>query len=139
MTSRRIFKWCLVGAALIIGGVALYFLALYLAASTALGATARAMWIAYCAQLVLLAAVLLNAAAHPRRISRQVVGVLALMPTLSTVMLFWFAASRAGGLLLGVAAALMLVAALTWPIGAADDEAPIASQALRFPGGPRAP
>ena len=85
MTSRRIFKWCLVGAALIIGGVALY------------------------------------------------------MPTLSTVMLFWFAASRAGGLLLGVAAALMLVAALTWPIGAADDEAPIASQALRFPGGPRAP
>ncbi|MGE3666952.1 MAG: hypothetical protein AB7G51_10070 [Steroidobacteraceae bacterium] len=136
---QRIFKWCLVGAALVIGGVAMYFLALYLAASTALGATARAMWIAYCAQLGLLAAVLLYAAANPRGISRQVVVVLALMPMLGTMLLFWFAASRAGGYALGVAAALMLVAVITWPVGTANDTVPTSPQAIRFPGGPRAP
>ena len=139
MISQRLCKWSLVGAALIIGGVALYFLALYLAASTALGAIARAMWIAYCTQLGLLAAVLLYAAAHPHGISRQIVVVLALMPMLSTVMVFWFAASRTGGISLGIAAVLMLVAAITWPVGAARDAAPTGVQALRFPGGPRAP
>ena len=96
MISQRIFKWCMVGAALILAGVGIYFLAMYVAASTALGAIARAMWIAYCTQLGLLAAVLVYAAAHPRGISRQVVTVLAFMPMMSTVMLFWFAASRAG-------------------------------------------
>jgi hypothetical protein len=137
--AQRIFKVCMVGAALIIGAVAVYFLALYLAASTALGATARAMWLAHCAQLGLLAAVLLYAAVHPRGISRQVVTVLALMPMLGTVMLFWFAASRAGGIALGVAAALMLIAAFTWPTRSADGETPPGAQAIRFPGGPRAP
>ncbi len=139
MISRRIFKWCMAGAALIIAGVAVYFLVLYVAASTALGDIARAMWIAFCMQLALLAAVLLYAAAHPRAISRQIVAVLAFMPMLSTLMLFWFAASRAGGLALGIAAALMLMAAFTWPTTLDDGEAPPSAQALRFPGGPRAP
>ncbi len=129
----------MVGAALVIGGVAAYFLVQYLAVSTALGATARAMWLAHCAQLGLLAAVLLYAAAHPHGISRQIVTVLALMPMLGTVMLFWFAASRAGALALGVAAALMLVAALTWPVRSTAAEAPPGAQAFRYPGGPRAP
>lgn len=139
MISQRIFRWCMVGAALIITGVALYFLALYVGASMGLGAIARAMWIAHCSQLGLLAAVLFYAAAHPRGISRQIVTVLALMPMLSTVMLFWFAASRAGGLALGIAAALMLIAAFTWPTRDAGGAAPPAAQAIRFPGGPRAP
>lgn len=139
MISQRIFKWCMVGAALILAGVGIYFLAMYVAASAALGAIARAMWIAYCTQLGLLAAVLVYAAAHPRGISRQVVTVLAFMPMMSTVMLFWFAASRAGAILLGISAVLMLLAALTWPARSAGGEAPPSAQALRFPGGPRAP
>lgn len=139
MISQRIFKWCMVGAALILAGVGIYFLAMYVAASAALGAIARAMWIAYCTQLGLLAAVLVYAAAHPRGISRQVVTVLAFMPMMSTVMLFWFAASRAGAILLGISAVLMLMAALTWPARIAGGEAPPSAQALRFPGGPRAP
>ena len=139
MISQRIFKWCMVGAALILAGVGIYFLAMYVAASAALGAIARAMWIAYCTQLGLLAAVLVYAAAHPRGISRQIVTVLAFMPMMSTVMLFWFAASRAGAILLGISAVLMLMAALTWPARSAGGEAPPSAQALRFPGGPRAP
>lgn len=139
MIAQRIFRWCMVGAALIIAGVGAYFLVLYLAASAALGAIARAMWIAHCTQLGLLAAVLLYAAAHPHSISRQFVTVLAFMPMLGTVMLFWFSASRAGGLALGLAAALMLIAALTWPTRVASDETAPGPQAIRLPGGPRAP
>lgn len=147
MSSPRIFRWCVVGAALIVAGVALYFGATYLAASIAIGSSGlepfyqqsvRAMWIGFCSQLALLAAVLLYAAAYPRTVSRQFVTVLALMPMLSTVMLFWFAASRLGGLALGIAAALMLIAAFTWP--ARDTgELPVGAQVVRLPGGPRAP
>lgn len=124
MSSRAIFRWCMVGAALIIGGVALYFLMAYVTAAIAIANSglkpfyqqaARAMWIGYCAQLGVLAAVLLYAAAVPRGISRQAVIVLALMPAISTVNLFWSAASRAGAVCLGIAAALMVVGALFWP------------------------
>lgn len=147
MSSPRVFRWCVVGAALIVAGVALYFGGTYIAASIAIGSSGlepfyqqavRAMWIGFCSQLALLAAVLLYAAAYPRTVSRQFVTVLALMPMLSTVMLFWFAASRIGGIALGIAAALMLVAAFTWPARGAGD-ASVGAQAVRFPGGPRAP
>jgi len=149
MNGRRIFRWCMVGAALIIGGVAIYFAFAYVATSIALGnsglkpfyqQSVRAMWLAFCAQLGLLAIVLLYVAARPRGISRQMVTVLAFMPMLSTVMLFWSAASRVGGVLLGVAALLMLVAAFTWPTTPSDAEAAIESQPpVRSPGGPRGP
>ena len=133
-------------ARLIVAGVALYFSVTYVAASIAIGSglepfyqqSVRAMWIGFCSQLALLAAVLLYAAAYPRTVSRQFVTVLALMPMLSTVMLFWFAASRLGGLALGIAAALMLIAAFTWPARGAGEPA-VGAQVVRLPGGPRAP
>src|SRR5690606_1192459 len=77
MNGRRVFRWCMVGAALIIGGVAVYFAFAYVATSIAVGnsglkpfyqQSVRAMWLAFCAQLGLLAIVLLYAAAHPRGI-----------------------------------------------------------------------
>lgn len=149
MNGRRIFRGCMVGAALIIGGVAIYFVFAYLATSIAVGNSGlkpfyqqslRAMWLAFCAQLGLLAVVLLYAAGRPRGISRQMVTVLAFMPMLSTVMLFWFAASRVGGAFLGAAALLMLIAAFAWPTDPTDEEAAVESQTLvRSPGGPRGP
>lgn len=147
MIGRRIFRGCMVGAALVIGGVAIYFAFAYVATSIAVGSSGlkpfyqqsvRAMWLAFCAQLGLLAVVLLYAAGRPRGISRQMVTVLALMPMLSTVMLFWFAASRIGGLFLGIAALLMLIAAFAWPTAPTEVEAAIGLQPpVRSPGGPR--
>ena len=71
---------------------------------------------------------LLYAAGRPRSISRQMVTVLAFMPMLSTLLLFWSAASRVGGALLGAAALLMLVAAFAWPARPVDAEAATLSQ-----------
>lgn len=132
MNGQRIFRWCMIGAALIIGGVAIYFTFAYVATSIAIGSSGlkpfyqqsvRAMWLAFCAQLGLLAVVLLYAAGRPRSISRQMVTVLAFMPMLSTLLLFWSAASRVGGALLGAAALLMLIAAFAWPARPVDAEA----------------
>ncbi|MBV6422861.1 MAG: hypothetical protein NAOJABEB_00647 [Steroidobacteraceae bacterium] len=145
--SQRVFRWCTVGAALIVAGAAVYFLATYIAASIAIGSSGlepfyqqsvRAMWLGFCAQLGLLALVMLYAAAYPRSVSRQFVLVLALMPLLSTVLLFSFAASRIGAWALAAAAVLMLAAASTWPARTPDDTS-LGAQAVRFPGGPRAP
>lgn len=133
MSSRVIFRWCMVGAALIIGGVALYFIFAYVTAAIAIANSglkpfyqqvARAMWVGYCAQLGVLAAVLLYAAMTPRGISRQVVIVLSLMPMISTVNLFWSAASRAGAVSLAIAAVLMLIGALFWPRAALPVSSP---------------
>lgn len=140
--AQRLFRWCMVGAALIIAGVASYFAVAYVTASIAVGnsglkifyqESVRAMWLGFCAQLGLLAAVLLYAAARPRGISRQMLIVLAFMPMMSTVMLFWFAASRLGGFFLGLAALLMLVAAFAWPTRFDAAGEPVSAQA---PGSP---
>jgi hypothetical protein len=132
-TGNTIFRWCMLGAAFIVAGVAAYFLANYVTASIAIrnsGLRAfyqdsvRAMWLAYVLQLALLAVMLFFAALRPESISRSAVIILSLMPIGSTALLFFFASSRLGAVLLGVGAVLGLVGALLWPTRALPDQVP---------------
>lgn len=125
---ERFFRWCMFGAALIIGGVVIYFFSAYMVGlSIALSnsglrpfyqESVRAMWLAFCAQLAILSIILLIAAFNPRGLSRRFVSLLAVMPLLAALLLFTFSAgsvSSYGGIPLMVATILLALAALTWP------------------------
>lgn len=122
--SQRVFRGSMLGAAIVIAGVAVYFLSSYFLATIALGNSglkpfyqdaSRAMWLGFCLQLAIIGIVFLVAAMRPSLVGRGMVMVLALLPLASTVLLFWFAASRAGAIFLGIGGLLTLLAALTWP------------------------
>ncbi len=123
-SGHRFFRWCLIGAAFIVAGVAAFYLANYVTAAIAINnsglrpfyrESVRAMWLAFCLQLGLLALFFVFAAMRPRAISRGAIMLLALMPLASTSLLFYFATSRIGAVVLGIATALVLIAAISWP------------------------
>jgi hypothetical protein len=138
--ARTLFRWCLFGAAFIMAGVAIYFLAIYASASLAVGNSgidpfygqiARSMWLGFCTQLGLLAVIFMIAASRPHFVSRQFALVLAIMPAINMLMLFWQSASRVGAIFLGIATALALTAALSWPTRVAGESPPLTSPATR--------
>lgn len=122
--SNKLFRISMLGAAIVIAGVATYFFGSYWAANIAISNSglkpffqdsSRAMWLGFCLQLAVIALVFFIAALRPQLLSRTIVLLLSLMPILATVMLFWFAASRVGSYFLAIGGALTLVGVLTWP------------------------
>lgn len=141
--SQRIFRWSMLGAAFVIAGVAVYFLSSYALATVALGnsglkpfyqESSRAMWLGFCLQLAVIGMVFLVAAMRPSLVGRGMVLMLAVLPLASTVLLFYFAASRAGAVFLGIGGVLTLIAAITWPQNAATEPERYVSG--RAPGSP---
>lgn len=141
--SQRLFRVSMFGAAIVIAGVATYFFGSYWAANIAISNSglkpffqdsSRAMWLGFCAQLAIVALVFFVAALRPQLLSRSIVLLLSLMPILATVMLFWFAASRAGSYFLALGGLLTLIAVFVWP--KREPLAPELNVSSRAPGSP---
>lgn len=134
--KEHAFRYCMLVGAAALAGVAIYYFATYLLLTTALGSSAlapdyqnsiRALWLAFGAQVLLIALLYTLVAFRPHAVTREVIVIGGLLQLTESLLLFRFASNMLAVTLLGIAAVFVMVGSLLWPKVLEPEEEPDAA------------